>query len=277
MKHVMEKLEVSERRACRVLGQPRSSQRYEALRPALDVELVRRLHELSAENPRFGYRRITALLKREGWRVNRKRVQRLWREEGLKVPQRAVKRRRLGEAGNGCQRRVATVAHEVWALDLVMDATADGRRLKILTVIDEASRYALSINVSRSLTAAGVMRELERLMTIHGPPGFIRSDNGPEFIADAARGFLAASGVRTLFIEPGSPWQNGFNESFNARLRDELLNLELFATLHEAEVLIANWRNYYNHERPHGALGYGTPAEALEGLTDRVKTGAPHQ
>mgnify|MGYP000961457999 FL=1 len=154
----MEKLEVSERRACRVLGQPRSSQRYEALRPALDVELVRRLHELSAENPRFGYRRITALLKREGWRVNRKRVQRLWRQEGLKVPQRAVKRRRLGEAGNGCQRRVATVAHEVWALDFVMDATADGRRLKILTVIDEASRYALSINVTRSLTAQGVMR-----------------------------------------------------------------------------------------------------------------------
>src|SRR5690554_410162 len=196
----MEKLEVSERRACKVLGQPRSSQRYQALRPALDVELVRRLHELSAENPRFGYRRITALLDREGWRVNRKRVQRLWREEGLKVPQRVIKRRRLGEAGNGCQRRVATAAHEVWALDFVMDATDDGRRLKILTVIDEASRYALSVHVTRSLTAQGVMRELERLMTIHGPPAFIRSDNGPEFIADAARSFLAASGVRTLFL-----------------------------------------------------------------------------
>src|SRR5690606_41581784 len=139
------------------------------------------------------------------------RVQRLWRQEGLKVPQRAVKRRRLGEAGNGCQRRVATVAHEVWALDFVMDATADGRRLKILTVIDEASRYAPSINGSRSLAAAGVMRELERLMTIHGPPGFIRSDNEPEFIADAARGVLAASGARSLFIDPGSPWQKGFN------------------------------------------------------------------
>src|SRR5690606_12984391 len=205
-------------------------------------------------------RRITALLKREGWRVNRKRVQRLWRQEGLKVPQRAVKRRRLGEAGNGCQRRVATVAHEVWALDLVMDATDDGRRLKILTVIDEASRYALSVHVTRSLTAQGVMRELERLMTIHGPPGFIRRDTGPESISHAARGSLAARGVRTLLTEPGSPRQTGFNASFNARLRDEPLNLELFATLHEAEVLIANWRKYYNHERPHGALGYGPPA-----------------
>ncbi len=273
----MEELKVSERRACKVLGQPRSSQRYEAIRPAQDLDLVRRLHELSAEHPRFGYRRIAALLDREGWRVNRKRVQRLWRAEGLKVPQRVIKRRRLGEAENGCQRRVATAAHEVWALDFVMDATADGRRLKILTVIDEASRYALSVHVTRSLTAQGVMRELERLMTIHGPPAFIRSDNGPEFIADAARTFLAASGVQTLFIEPGSPWQNGFNESFNARLRDELLNLELFATLHEAEVLIENWRKYYNHERPHGALRYGTPAEALEALTDRVKTGTPHQ
>lgn len=277
MKHVMEKLTLSERRACKVLGQPRSSQRYEAIRPTLDVDLVRRLHELSAEHPRFGYRRITALLGREGWRVNRKRVQRLWREEGLKVPQQAIKRRRLGEAGNGCHRRVATVAHEVRALDFVMDATDDGRRLKILTVIDEASRYALSVNVTRSLTAQGVMRELERLMTIHGPPDFIRSDNGSEFIADAARTFLAASGVQTLFIEPGSPWQNGFNESFNARLRDELLNLELFTTLHEAEVLIENWRKYYNHERPHGALEYGTPAQALEALTDRVETGTPHQ
>src|SRR5690606_12145261 len=150
VKHVMEKLKVSERRACRVLGQPRSSQRYEALRPALDVDLVRRLHELSAEHPRFGYRRITALLKREGWRVNRKRGQRLWRREGLTLPRRAAKRRRLGEAEGGCRRRVATVAHEVWPLDLVLDATDDGRRLKILTVIDEANRYALSVHVTRS-------------------------------------------------------------------------------------------------------------------------------
>jgi len=156
-----------------VLVSPRSSQRYEALRPAQDLDLVRRLHELLAEHPRFGYRPITALLEREGWRVKRKRVQRRGRAEGLKVPQRASKRRRLGEAENGCHRRVATAAHDVWALDFVMDATDDGRRLKMLTVIDEASCYALSVHVSRSLTAESVMLELERLMTLHGPPELV--------------------------------------------------------------------------------------------------------
>lgn len=207
--------------------------------------------------------------------MNKKRVQRLWRNEGLKVPQRTRKRRRLGTSENGLPRRQASRPHEVWAVDFVMDMTEDGRRLKILSVIDEASRYCLSTCVERSMTARDVMAELERLMTIHGAPGFVRSDNGPEFVAEAVRSYLAASGVETLFIEPGSPWQNGYSESFNARFRDEFLNLEVFTSLVEAQVLTHRWREEYNEQRPHGALSYRTPREVLETRASRLAIGEP--
>ena len=208
---------VSERRACRALGQTRSTQQYQLQRPAHDRELVKRLHELAGLHrlgqngtsracpPRFGYRRITAQLKAEHLLVNRKRVQRLWRAEGLKVPTETHKRTRLGNGENACHRRKPEHAHHVWAIDFLMDTTLNGGRLKFLTVIDEFSRSCLSIKADRTLTSGDVVAELERLITQHGTPGFIRCDNGPEFIAQATRQFLATASIETLFIDPGSP------------------------------------------------------------------------
>ncbi len=247
-----------------MLGQPRSTQQYQLQRPVQDKELVKRLHELAELRPRYGYRRITAILKDERWAVNRKRVQRLWRAEGLKVPTKAHKRTRLGEGENACHRRKPEHAHHVWAIDFLMDTTLNGGRLKFLTVIDEYSRSCLSIKVERSLTSGDVVAELERLITLHRPPSFIRCDNGPEFVALATRQFLATADVTTLFIDPGSPWQNGYCESFNSRFRDELLNLETFTSTLEARVLSEKWRREYNEQRPHGALGYRTPQQVLE-------------
>jgi len=262
--HVRRELGVSERRACRTLGQARSTQQYRLQRPERDKELVKRLHELAELHPRYGYRRITAKLRAEHWLVNRKRVQRLWRAEGLKVPTKTHKRTRLGDGENACHRRKPEHAHHVWALDFLMDSTLSGGRLKFLSVIDEFSRSCLSIKVERTLTSRDVIAELERLIILHGPPGFIRCDNGPEFIAGATRRFLATADVKTLFIDPGSPWQNGYSESFNSRFRDELLNLEVFTSTLEARVLSRNWRRDYNEKRPHGALGYRTPQQVLE-------------
>ncbi len=225
--------------------------------------MVERLHELAAKHPRYGYRRITAKLNEEHWDVNRKRVQRLWRAEGLKVPLKTHKRIRLGDGKNACHRHKPEHPHHVWALDFLTDTTMNGGRLKFLTVVDEYSRACLSIKVERRMTGRDVRSELERLMTLHGPPGFIRCDNGPEFVAQATRCFLAEVGVGTLFINPGSPWQNGYSESFNSRLRDELLNLEIFTSTLEARVLSENWRCDYNEKRPHGALAYQTPQQVL--------------
>lgn len=222
-----------------------------------------RLHELAERYPRYGYRRITAKLREEHRHVNRKRIQRLWRAEGLRVPTKSHKRRRLGDGENACHRRKPEHPHHVWALDFLMDTTLNGGRLKFLTVLDEYSRACLSIKVERCMTGYDVRGELERLITLHGPPGFIRCDNGPEFIARATRRFLAQAGVETLFIDPGAPWQNGYNESFNSRFRDELLNLEVFASTLEARVLSENWRCDYNERRPHGALAYQTPQQVL--------------
>lgn len=224
---------------------------------------MKRLHELASKHPRYGYRRLTNKLRRDGWRVNHKRVARLMRKEDLRVPTRTRKRQRLGSSENSCSRRTPTRVNEVWTIDFVMDQTQDGRRLKILPIIDEFSRCCHSILVGRSLTGTNVLVELERLMTIHGAPGFIRCDNGPEFIASAVLGFLAQAGVETLFIAPGSPWENGYAESFMSRFRDELLNLEVFSSRREAIVLIERYRREYNHERPHSSLGYLTPAEFL--------------
>lgn len=203
---------------------------------------------------------MTALLCAEGWSVNRKRVARLWRIEGLRVPVKQRKRRRLGNIDNSVMRRVAERARDVWSYDFVMDQTEDGRRLKMLPVVDEFTRQCLTVEVARSLTAQEVIGTLDRLFKEHGAPRFIRSDNGPEFIARAVKGWLAKSGVATLYIEPGSPWQNAYSESFNARLRDELLDRELFTSLTEAKVIVEEYRCSYNTERPHSSLGYQTPA-----------------
>jgi transposase InsO family protein len=218
---------------------------------------------LSRENPRYGYRRVWAMLRREGWQVNKKRVHRLWREGGLKVPQKQRKRRRLAEGGseNGCTRRRAEHKDHVWSYDFVVDRTEDGRTLKMMPIVDEYSRECLSVEVERSITSEEVVKTLASLFAHRGEPAFIRSDNGPEFIAKAVKGWLEDSGVRTLYIEPGSPWENAYSETFISRFGDELLKREVFNSLLEAKVLVEEYRNHYNHERPHGALDYLTPAE----------------
>jgi putative transposase len=258
-------LRVSERRACQVVGQPRSTQRYEPREPDDEKPLVGRMRELSAEHPRYGYRRVWALLRREkfavnGKPVNRKRVHRLWRREGLRVPTRQRKRTRLGHGNNSCARRKAEHPDHVWSYDFVMDRTSDGRRLKLLPVVDEFTRECLAIEVERHFTAADVVATLKYLFELRGAPRFVRSDNGPEFIADAVKAWLGHSGCGTLYIEPGSPWENAYVESFNGKLEDELLNREQFGTLKEAKVLVEDHRLDYNHRRPHSSLNYLTPA-----------------
>src|SRR5215213_551425 len=265
VEHVRRHLGVSERRACRVIAQPRSSQRYEGRKADRDRPLLERMIELSRANPRYGYRRVWAMLRREDWQVNKKRVHRLWRREGLKVPDKQRKRRRLakleGTSENGCTRRRAESRNHVWSYDFVMDETEEGRRLKMMPIVDEYSRECLSIEVERSITAEDVVETLASLFCRRGEPEFIRSDNGPEFIAKAIKRWLEVSGVGTLYIEPGSPWENAYSETFISRFGDELLKREVFADLLEAKVLVEDYRGHYNHHRPHSALGYQTPAE----------------
>lgn len=253
-------MEVSERRACKALGCARSTHRYKPRTSDEAERLVKRVLELAARHPRYGYRRITALLRREGWRVNKKRVHRIWRHEGLKVAVKQRKRRRLGTAENACHRHRAERPRHVWSYDFVMDQTEDGRRLKMLPVVDEYTRECLTVEVERRFTAQDVVRTLDRLFKERGVPEFIRSDNGPEFVASAVKQWLSASGVSTLYIEPASPWENAYSESFNSRLRDELLDREVFTSLLEAKALAADYVSGYNNERPHSALGYDTPA-----------------
>ena len=220
-----------------------------------------KIKELARKHPRYGYRRMTALLRRDGWPVNLKRVHRLWRAAGLKVPQAQRKRRRLGSSENSCTRHRAERPNHVWSYDFVMDQTSDGKRLKLLPVVDEFTRECLTIEVERSLVAEDVVSTLEYLFELHGEPEYIRSDNGPEFIAEAVRSWLACVGSKTLYIAPGSPWENAYSETFNSRLRDELLDREVFETLKEAKVILEDHRLNYNHRRPHSSLGYQTPAE----------------
>ena len=256
----MRKHEVSERRACRVVLQPRSTQRYEPKVAEDDCLLRSQIIKLAKRFGRYGYRRITALLRRDGWVVNHKRVQRIWREEGLRVPNRQPKRGRLWLANGSCIRKKPEYRNHVWSYDFVMDRTHDGRRLRMLTVIDEFTRECLAIKVGRSLNSQSVASVLFRLFIHRGIPDHIRSDNGPEFTSRFIREWLRTIGVETLFIEPGSPWENGYNESFNGSLRDELLIIEVFYTLEEARILIERWRIEYNTIRPHSSLEYRSPA-----------------
>lgn len=250
-----DRLGFSERRACRYVGQRRSTQRHVPARAADEAALTAALRELASRRPRWGYRRAHAALRADGWAVNRKRVQRLWRQEGLRVPQRARKRRRLGE-GAGEQRRLrARHPNEVWAIDFMSDQTADGRMLRVLNVVDEFTREALAMHVDRSITADQTVAVLDQLAGARGAPGHIRCDNGPELTAHALQDWCRLRSTVTGYIEPGAPWQNPFVESFNARVRDELLNAEEFSCLTEARMLAADWRTDYNHHHPHSALG----------------------
>jgi putative transposase len=251
---------VSQLRACRVLGQSRMTQRY--LPQVCDDEepLTQRIIELAAVYGRYGTPRITALLRSEGWRVNHKRVERIWRHEGLKVPQKQPKRGRLWLNDGSCVRQRPEHKDHVWAYDFVTARTHDCRAFRALTVVDEFTRECLSIDVARRFTGDDVLERLAWLFVTRGVPEHIRSDNGPEFTAKAVRRWLTEVGVKTLFIEPGSPWENGYVESFNGKLRDELLNGEIFYTIREAQVLIERWRAHYNHVRPHSSLGYRPPA-----------------
>jgi putative transposase len=223
---------------------------------ALTAAIVR----LATLYGRYGYRRIRRLLLDEGWQVSVKRIYRIWRREGLKVPKKQPKRGRLWLNDGSCIRLRPERPNHVWSYDFMQDRTEDGRRFRMLTVIDEYTRRCLAIVVARKLRSDDVLHCLTDLMVAHGTPEHVRSDNGPEFVARNVREWLGRIGVKTLFIEPGSPWENGYCESFNSKLRDELLAGEQFSTLHEAKVLIEQWRRHYNAIRPHSSLGYRPPA-----------------
>jgi putative transposase len=260
VEHVVAELGVPERRACRVLGQHRSTQRKPPSAPDDEVALTADIVALATRYGRYGYRRITALLRQAGWRVNRKRVERLWRREGLKVPQKQPKKGRLWLGDGSCLRLRPEHPNHVWSYDFVEDRTHDGRKYRMLNVIDEFTRECLAIRVGRKLNSVDVVDLLSDLFILRGVPGHVRSDNGPEFIAKAVRAWIAAVGATTVYIEPGSPWENGYCESFNSKLRDELLDGEVFYSLAEAKVVIESWRRHYNSNRPHSALGYRPPA-----------------
>jgi putative transposase len=258
--HVRQKFRISERLACRVLGQHRSTQRKvpggRADEDALRADII----ALASQYGRYGYRRITALLREAGWAVNVKRVERIWRREGLKVPQKQPKKGRLWLNDGSCIRLRPEHLNHVWSYDFVEARTHDGRRFRMLNVIDEFSRECLAIRVDRRLRSTDVIDVLTDLFILRGVPDHIRSDNGPEFIAKAVREWIAAVGAKTAYIEPGSPWENGYCESFNSKLRDELINGEIFYSLAEAKIVIESWRRHYNTKRPHSSLGYRPPA-----------------
>jgi transposase InsO family protein len=236
------------------------TQRYAPQVVEEEERLAARVIELATQYGRYGYRRIAALLRQEEWRVNHKRVERIWRKEGLKVPKKQPKRKRLWLNDGSCIRLRPEHKDHFWSYDFMMARTFDGKAFRMLNIIDEYSRECLRILVKRHITSQDVIDQLFELLIFRGIPEHIRSDNGPEFTAKAIRRWLNRVGVKTLFIEPGSPWENGYIESFNGKLRDELLNREIFTTLTEAKVLIEQWRREYNQVRPHSSLGYRPPA-----------------
>jgi len=249
--------DVSERRSCELVGISRSSFRY-LEHPRDHSELAERLKQISNEHKRYGYRRACAVLRREGLEVNIKRVYRVWREEGLTLPRRRPGKRRKGTGE--VPLRALSPKH-VWTYDFIHDATENGRKLKMLTVLDEFTRECLRIEPDRSIRADKVVEILGRIFEQFGSPAYLRSDNGSEFIADKVKKFLLAEGTKTIYIDPGSPWQNAYEESFHGKLRDECLNMEVFHSVAEARVILEKWRRHYNTERPHSSLAYMTPAE----------------
>ena len=253
---------VSQRCACKVLGQCRDTQRYVKRRPADEVKLLTEMRQITRCHPRFGSPRIHDAMQKRGWTVNHKRVERLWRKEGMQVPKKQRKRRRVRCCGSedSCVRKRPLRPNHVWSYDFIEDCTEKNRKLKMLVLIDEFIRESLAIEVAWSFKSQQVIEVLQYLSAVRGAPEHIRSDNGPKFVAKVVTRWLDRAGVQTLFIKPGSPWENGYVESFNGRLRDELLNRELFLSLTEARYVIDRWRLDYNHNRPHSALDYQTPA-----------------
>jgi len=253
-------MNVSERRACKVIGQPRMTQRYKTKQPNKDKALTAAIKKLANKHKRYGYRMITAKLKQDNWFVNHKRVQRIWQKESLQVPYRRKFKKATGSSANSCAVKKTEYPNHVWTYDFMKDQTEKGRKLKLLTVLDEFTRESPAIKVDRSIRAKDVISVLEYLFMVRGAPKFIRSDNGSEFIAHVIKKWLKEKHVETLCIAPGSPWENGYVESFNGTLRDDVLNRELFYSVKEAEVIVEEWRLEYNNHRPHSSLGYMTPA-----------------
>ena len=250
----------SERHACQLVHQPRGTQRYRPTQRNDEDALTRAIIALASQYGRYGYRRITIKLQDAGWSVGKDRVERIWRREGLKVPQKQKPRGRLWLNDGSCVRLRPDHPNHVWSYDFVSAYTHDGRTVRMLNLIDEYTRECLAIYVRRRIKSTNVIDVLADAMIEHGIPEYIRSDNGPEFVAAELREWLASTGSATLYIEPGSPWENGYCESFNSKLRDEFLNGEIFYSLKEAQVLAERWRTYYNTERPHSSLGYRPPA-----------------
>lgn len=257
---LQQRFDVSERLACKVTGQSRSVQRYIPTQTYDEDELTRAIVGLASEYGRYGYRRITALLNHQGFEVGKDRVQRIWRREGLNVPKKQRPRGRLWLNDGSCVRLRAQHANHVWSYEFVHHITHDGRSLRMMTLVDEYSREALAIRVARRLGSMQVIETLADAMVVKGVPQFIRSDNGPDMIALEVKRWLQEVGSKTLFIEPGSPWENGYCESFNGKLRDEFLDGEIFYSLKEAQVLTEQWRRTYNQMRPHSSLNYRPPA-----------------
>jgi putative transposase len=270
---LMDRRGLSERRACQIVGQHRSTQRREGCVAQDDAALRVRLRGFSRDRPRWGYRRAHAQLRQEGWAVNRKRVQRLWREEGLRVPVRRRKRYRLGESTVPAKRLVAQRPNHVWALDFQFDQTADGRILKLLHIVDEFTREALEVLCARRIDADRTVAALEQLVTERGAPEHVRCDNGPELTANALRDWCRFSRTASAYIEPGSPWQNAYVESFGSRIRDELLGVEQFSCLAEAQVMVQDWREDYNERRPHSALAMMAPTKFARAWRQAIEEG----
>jgi len=257
---VRQELGVSERRACLVLGQHRSTQRKVPRGRSDEEQLTEDIIILAREYGRYGYRIVTGLLQNSGWHVNHKRVERIWKREGLKVPPKQKKRRRLWLNDGSCVRLRPERPNHVWSYDFMQDRTHDGRAYRILNIIDEFTKEPLMIRIARKLNSTDVVDVLTDLFILRGPPQYIRSDNGPEFVAQKVRDWIGAVGAKTAYIEPGSPWENGYIESFNARMRNELLDGEIFYTLAEARIIIEQWRQHYIKVRPHSALNYRPPS-----------------
>ena len=264
---MQEKLGYSERKVCRALGQNRATQRYELKLPARDLPLIEaiRAQKDKHRHRRYGYRRILEILCRIGWIINPKRMYRLWHQEGFQIRKKQRKRRHSnGTSANACDQKVPEYMNHIWSYDLIEERLQNGRKVRLLNVIDEFTREALSIDIGFTVTGYDVTEVLRYLFNVRGIPAYVRSDNGPEFINSQVKAFLAGCGVDTLYIEPGSPWENGYAESFNSKLRDELLNGELFLHIDELRYVVERWRMDYNHYRPHSSLSYMTPAEFAE-------------
>ncbi|MHC4060458.1 MAG: IS3 family transposase, partial [Planctomycetota bacterium] len=260
VEHLCRKLGISQRRACKALGQHRSTQRYRSRQLDKDKPLIKDMLKLSLKHPRYGYRRITILLRENNWLINFKRVYRLWCQEGLRVPKKQHKRLYTGTSANSCDRKRPQCYNHVWSYDFLTERLENGTRVRLLVVIDEYTRESLAIDVASNFSGQDVVELLRYLFAVRGHPAHIRSDNGPEFISSAVQKWLKKAGVETLYIAPASPWENGYIESFNSRFRDELLNRELFLSIDELRYVADRWRMDYNHYRPHSSLDYMAPA-----------------